>query len=137
MVVNGACKAKDIQHFQRYLSSEYQVTMDHDESRQLLALQVSERLLWAWHSPLWVCSQGDGAKLALGRLAPSLNLSKMNFMTSIENVTVAGIPNCRVTRCGYTGEDGFEISVAENNTVALAQYVSLSHLHWVTHLIFW
>jgi hypothetical protein len=45
MVVNGACKAKDIQHFQRYLSSEYQVTMDHDESRQLLALQVSERLL--------------------------------------------------------------------------------------------
>lgn len=41
MVVNGACKAKDIQHFKRYMTSEFQVTMNHDESRQLLALQVS------------------------------------------------------------------------------------------------
>eukprot|EP00604_Paraphysomonas_vestita_P002196 CAMPEP_0174823234 /NCGR_PEP_ID=MMETSP1107-20130205/22631_1 /TAXON_ID=36770 /ORGANISM="Paraphysomonas vestita, Strain GFlagA" /LENGTH=365 /DNA_ID=CAMNT_0016044975 /DNA_START=182 /DNA_END=1279 /DNA_ORIENTATION=+ len=106
MVVNGACKEKDIQHFTKYLSStghQNSVTMIHDSTRQLLALQ------------------GDGAKTVLARLAPSLNLSKMNFMTSIEHVTVGGVQDCRVTRCGYTGEDGFEISVDENHAVALAQ----------------
>ena len=35
--------------------------------------------------------------------------------------TVAGIKNCRVTRCGYTGEDGFEIAVDPKNALALAQ----------------
>ena len=44
----------------------------------------------------------------------------MNFMTGTV-ATVAGIPNCRVTRCGYTGEDGFEISVNEKEAVNLAR----------------
>lgn len=44
----------------------------------------------------------------------------MNFMTGTV-ATVAGIPNCRVTRCGYTGEDGFEISVTPDQAVNLAK----------------
>jgi aminomethyltransferase len=42
MVVNGACKQKDIAHFQKYLQgSGLDVKMEHLEDRQLLALQVN------------------------------------------------------------------------------------------------
>lgn len=39
------------------------------------------------------------------------DLSKLTFMTSTLT-TMFGIPNCRVTRCGYTGEDGVEVGIS-------------------------
>lgn len=39
MVVNGACKDKDITHFLKYMS-DFEVTMHHLQSLQLIALQV-------------------------------------------------------------------------------------------------
>lgn len=102
MVVNGGCKWKDMKHFNKYLSeSKLDVKMEYQEDMQLLALQ------------------GKGAHQVVSRLAPSLDLSKMNFMTStITNF--GGIENTRITRCGYTGEDGFEISCKSKDAVQLA-----------------
>lgn len=38
------------------------------------------------------------------------DLIELPFMTT-RSATVYGIPGCRVTRCGYTGEDGVEVGV--------------------------
>ncbi|KAI4883094.1 hypothetical protein NFI96_011972 [Prochilodus magdalenae] len=48
------------------------------------------------------------------------DLSKLTFMTSVLT-PVFGIQGCRVTRCGYTGEDGVEISVPRDSVVALTE----------------
>ena len=89
-------------HFKRYMD-EYKMDVDmvYEGDQQLLALQ------------------GKGAAKVLARLCPEINYSRMGFMTG-QQATVAGIPNCRVTRCGYTGEDGFEISVDAANATKLA-----------------
>ena len=93
---------KDMEHFKKYLAPGLDVRMEYLGEQQLVALQ------------------GKGAAIVLARLAPSLKLSSMSFMTGT-TATVSGIEGCRVTRCGYTGEDGFEISVDPKNAVALAE----------------
>uniref|UniRef100_A0A3B3R8F5 Aminomethyltransferase, mitochondrial n=1 Tax=Paramormyrops kingsleyae TaxID=1676925 RepID=A0A3B3R8F5_9TELE len=57
------------------------------------------------------------------------DLSKLTFMTSVLT-EVFGIPGCRVTRCGYTGEDGVEISAPRSHVVALTERLLLdSEVH--------
>ena len=48
-----------------------------------------------------------------------VDLSKMYFMNGT-SARVCGFSNCRITRCGYTGEDGFEISVPARVVCAVA-----------------
>ncbi|CAL8319013.1 unnamed protein product [Merluccius merluccius] len=48
------------------------------------------------------------------------DLGKLTFMTSAL-ASVFGVPDCRVTRCGYTGEDGVEISVPLSRVVELTE----------------
>mmetsp|Transcript_41328 Transcript_41328/g.80923 ORF Transcript_41328/g.80923 Transcript_41328/m.80923 type:complete len:414 (-) Transcript_41328:59-1300(-) len=95
MVVNGACKHSDIAHFLKHLDDfDGDVAMEYlEESMQLLALQ------------------GPGAAAAIAKLLPTdFDLVNMGFMSGCET-TIGGIEGCRLTRCGYTGEDGFELAM--------------------------
>ena len=46
-------------------------------------------------------------------LLDELGLSSLNFMSSAI-AEVYGVQECRVTRCGYTGEDGVEVKDSES-----------------------
>jgi aminomethyltransferase len=97
VIVNGACKAGDIAHIQQKISTRCKVTPMPDMA--LLALQ------------------GPQAVTALSRLAPGVE--NLVFMTG-GRFTVAGC-DCFLTRSGYTGEDGFEISVPAEQADTLAR----------------
>ena len=97
LVVNAACKAADIAHLRERIGIACVVEPMPD--RALLALQ------------------GPQATALIDRLAPSL--ANLVFMSGAHSV-IAGI-DCFVTRSGYTGEDGFEISVAASDAEALAR----------------
>ena len=97
VIVNGACKHGDLAHIHERIGSRCQVITMFD--RGLLALQ------------------GPKAVDALRRVLPGVE--KLVFMTG------AGFQwhgaDLFVTRSGYTGEDGFEISVPEDHAEAFAR----------------
>ncbi len=97
VIVNGACKVEDIAHIQARIGQRCQVVPLPDQA--LLALQ------------------GPQAATALARLAPGVQ--QLVFMTG-GDFTIAGC-DCFVTRSGYTGEDGFEISVPAAQAETLAR----------------
>lgn len=97
LVVNAACKEADEAHLRAHLSDDCIINSLQD--RALIALQ------------------GPKAEAALAKLcaeAPS-----MKFMDAGPH-KVAGL-DCFVLRSGYTGEDGFEISVPAADAERLAK----------------
>ena len=52
----------------------------------------------------------------------SADLSNLKFMNSFTS-DIFSIPGCRITRCGYTGEDGFEVSFAFSRFLNTQLYV--------------
>jgi aminomethyltransferase len=83
MVVNGATKHNDIEHFRVHMKDP-----SHGAA-QMIYLGDNMQLL---------ALQGSGAAAAVSKLLPSdFNVSKMPFMTGAET-TLDGISNCRITR---------------------------------------
>jgi aminomethyltransferase len=97
IIVNGACKALDMAHIQQKIGMRCKVIPMPEMA--LLALQ------------------GPQAVTALSRLASGVE--KLVFMTG-GRFDVAGC-DCFLTRSGYTGEDGFEISVPADQAETLAR----------------
>ncbi len=97
LVVNGATKIDDIAHLREQLPDA--VTLNHMDDHALLALQ------------------GPKAVDALERLAPGVG--RLGFMTAAAFELLGGA--AWVSRSGYTGEDGFEISLPAAHAEALAE----------------
>jgi aminomethyltransferase len=97
LVVNAACKEADEAHLRDRLSDA--CTIEPLRARALLALQ------------------GPKAESALAKLCA--DVGAMRFMDSGPR-SVAGL-DCFVSRSGYTGEDGFEISVPAEHAEQLAK----------------
>ena len=95
VVVNAACKAADIAHLRAH--------------RGLEVIEITDRALLAL--------QGPAAEAALERLVPGVAV--MRFM----DVATFGWNGAElwISRSGYTGEDGFEISLPEERAVEFAR----------------
>ncbi len=97
VVVNAGCKADDIAHMQAHLSATTEV------------IAVTDRALLALQGPL--------AEAALARLVPQVTAMRFMDIAVVDSLFGA----LWISRSGYTGEDGFEISVPNGGAEGLAR----------------
>lgn len=100
VVSNAAMKQQDMQIMQ----SAVQHFKSNGKDVAIEFLQPADQSL--------IAVQGPTAVEALSAVTPA-DLKQLYFMNTVVT-EVAGVSNCRITRCGYTGEDGVEISIPSN-----------------------
>lgn len=103
VVSNAGCADKDSAHMKARLAEFKSAGLDVD-------LEFLDDALIAVQGPSMSRVLQEGVKD---------NLKKLTFMFSAVT-TAFGVP-CRITRCGYTGEDGVEISVPSSRVVELTE----------------
>jgi aminomethyltransferase len=105
IILNAACKENDVKQISKFLSKDYKYFLNNNLS--LIALQ------------------GPKSVEILEKLTPGV--SKLKFMTGdhfkLEN------ENLYITRSGYTGEDGFEISIPNNKVEKLIKFLNDNKVH--------
>lgn len=108
VVVNAACKQADIKHLKAHLLPSVEIK------------ELTDRAL--------IAIQGPQAAAVLSALAPQV--SNMVFM-DIARVSIDGI-DCIISRSGYTGEDGYEISVPSQEAEKLAKRLTeFDQVEWI------
>lgn len=108
LVVNGACKHADMAHFKAHLPDA--VNMTYIDDHALIAIQ------------------GPQARQALSRIIPEAQ--DLLFMRSLKT----SWKGCDITLscCGYTGEDGYEVSIANDQARDFAEALTdLDETTWV------
>ena len=96
VVSNAGCSEKDLAHMKKMLDNFKQQNKNADVQLEV----IGDRSLVALQGPAMTSVLQPGLKA---------DLAKLPFMASTVT-SVFGVDNCRVTRCGYTGEDGVEVS---------------------------
>lgn len=99
LVVNAGCKAADTMHLRLHLGNRCEI------------VEMQQHALLALQGPKAVC--------VMQRLVPNVDFSRWIFM-SARKLSLAKA-ECLVTRSGYTGEDGFEISVENAHAEVVAR----------------